>query len=102
MTIKMKIVTKRINVVGCIRDARWEPQKSKSSWLGELLVVAIKRKEKEDDDQHEDCDQEDREQLQAPLRSKSQWLGGSLIVPTKRKKKEDNDQCEDHDQKVRK
>jgi hypothetical protein len=37
------------------RDVRWKPPRSKSQWLGGSLTT-IAKKEKEDDDQHEDCD----------------------------------------------
>jgi hypothetical protein len=54
----IKITTKRINVVTSIRDARFEPQRSKSQQLRRLLVAVTKREEKENDNQHEAFDKE--------------------------------------------
>jgi len=65
MMINMNTTTRRINVVGCARDAKQGPRSSRSQWPGRLLAIASKKEEKKYDDQHEDHDQEDHEQLHA-------------------------------------
>jgi len=57
-TTNIKITTRRINVVTSTRDAKFEPQKSKSQQPRGLLIVVTKRGGKEDDNQHEDFDKE--------------------------------------------
>ncbi len=51
--------TKDVNT----RYERFKPPRSNSRWPGRSLAATTKREEKENDNQHEDCDQEGHKQL---------------------------------------